>query len=118
MTMHGNLESTYNARITELNLELDGFLKKRSRIAWLRFFSIITAFVSCYLLWPISGPTIAITSLLLFFGIFLRLVVLDLRNKTKIENANTLITINKEEIRINAEQYTHRDDGIHFQPAL
>lgn len=107
----------YKPRIKELEAILADLNKVKTRIAWLRFASIVTAFVSCYLLWNISIG-IALFSFALFFGLFLRLVVLDIKNKTKIENTNTLIHINNEEIKISQHDFTHLPGGESFLPPV
>jgi hypothetical protein len=107
----------YASRITELNLLLENLLKKKNQIAWLRFGSVVAAFGACYILWA-YGTGIAVTAFAVFFALFLRLVVLDGKNKLQIENTNTLIDINKEEIKIAGHQYTHRDDGSRFLSPL
>lgn len=106
----------YNTRNTELSGLLLILIQKRNNLAWFRFISVVIAFLSAYLLWPF-GLLFAISAFILFFGIFLRIVVLDIKNKNRIENTNTLIDINKEEIKIAAHEFMHRDDGIKFLPA-
>src|SRR5205085_307456 len=106
----------YQQQIDRLTVLLTLLNEKRTRLAWLRFGSVAAAFSICYLLWSF-GLFIAISSFLLLFALFLRLVILDGRNKNKIDNATTLIEINKEEIKITDHQFIHRDDGSEFLPA-
>jgi len=108
--------AAYRQRIDRLTVLLTSLNEKRNQLAWFRFLSVIVAFAVAYLLWPL-GIFIAISVFILLFGLFLRLVVLDVRNKNKIDNTNTLIEINNEEIKIAAHQFTHRDDGSRFLPA-
>ena len=113
MSIEKNPSQAYQSQISRLNILLSELNQKKSRIAWLRFAAVVAAFTSCYLLWS-YGLSIAIGSFVILFGLFLRLVVLDVKNKSRIENTNTLIDINNEEIKIAAHQFTHRDDGSRF----
>ena len=108
--------AAYRQQIDRLSILLRSLNEKRNQLAWFRFLSVIAAFTVAYLLWPL-GIFIAIAAFILLFGLFLRLVVLDVRNKAQIDNTNTLIEINNEEIKIAAHQFTHRDDGSRFLPA-
>ncbi|MES1220091.1 MAG: MutS family DNA mismatch repair protein [Bacteroidota bacterium] len=115
MSIESNPAQVYTSRIRELNILLENLSKKKTQIAWLRFGAVVAAFGACYLLWP-NGILIALAAFAIFFALFLRLVVLDIKNKTAIENTITLITINKEEIKIAGHDFTHRDDGSRFLP--
>ncbi|MBL7763259.1 MAG: hypothetical protein JNL23_07505 [Chitinophagaceae bacterium] len=107
----------YQSRIKELEAVLTDLNNVKTRIAWLRFAAIVAAFLSCYLLWS-SGILLAIVSFVLFFGLFLRLIILDSRNKAKIENTNTLIHINNEEIKISQHDFIHLPGGESFLPSV
>src|SRR5258708_34706191 len=113
MSIEKNPSQAYQSQISQLNILLSELNQKKSRIAWLRFAAVVAAFTSSYLLWS-YGLFIAIGAFVILFGLFLRLVVLDVKNKSRIENTNTLIDINNEEIKIAAHQFTHRDDGSRF----
>jgi hypothetical protein len=117
MAKNKNPAEEYNTRIRELAILLSSLNNKKNRFAWMRFFCVMTAFLAAYLLWP-SGILIAISAFIVFFAAFLRIVVLDIKNKNRIENTTTLIDINKEEIKIAEHQFTHRDDGSRFLPAI
>lgn len=77
--------------------------------------AVVAAFIVCYMLWS-QSILLAIGSFIVFIALFFRLVVLDLNNKARIRNVNTLIDINGEEIKIATHQFTHRDDGSRFLP--
>jgi hypothetical protein len=117
MTNNKNPAEIYDTRINELTILLSSLHKKKNQFARLRFIAVVTAFLSAYLLWT-SGIPVAITAFILFFAGFLRIVVLDIKNRNRIENTSTLIDINKEEIKITEHQFTHRDDGSRFLPAV
>ena len=112
-----NPAAVYSSRIQELTIFLKNLTNRKSRIAWLRFGAVLAAFGACYILWS-QGITIAIAAFVIFFSVFLRLVVLDIRNNDQIVNTNTLIDINKEEIRIASHEFIHRDDGNRFMPSV
>src|ERR1044071_2596411 len=103
-----NPAEIYNIRLSELTILLSRLNKKKNQFAWLRFASVAAAFLAAYLLWE-YGLFISIGSFILFFAAFLRIVVLDVKNKNNIENTNTLIDINREEIKIGKHEFTHRD---------
>ena len=111
-----NPAEIYNIRISELTILLSHLNKKKNQFAWLRFASVAAAFLAAYLVWE-YGLLISVGSFILFFAAFLRIVVLDVKNKNNIENTNTLIDINREEIKIGKHEFTHRDDGSRFLPA-
>lgn len=106
----------YIARVHDLSGLLSVLNKKRNNLAWFRFISIVAAFLSAYLLWS-YGLLFATSAFIFFFGIFLRMVVLDIKNKHRIENTHTLLDINNEEIKIARHEFTHRDEGSRFMPA-
>ncbi|MES1219633.1 MAG: hypothetical protein ABUT20_29300 [Bacteroidota bacterium] len=112
-----NPAETYNSRISELTILLNVLTRKRNQLAWLRFAFVLGAFISAYFLWQ-SGLLFSIGSFILFFAAFLRIVVLDVKNRMRIENTNTLIDINKDEIKIAAHDFTHRNGGTRFLPAV
>ncbi|MGC4039097.1 MAG: hypothetical protein QM764_24270 [Chitinophagaceae bacterium] len=117
MASQTNPVSVYQARINELEILLASLTKKRNLLGLLRFLAIIIAIASAWILWG-YGHALAIISFVIFFAAFLRLVILDVKNKGSIENTKTLIDINKEEIKIAAHEYTHRYEGAALAPAV
>jgi MutS domain V len=108
-----NPDIFYGSRIGELNKLLKSLSVKKSRIAWARVASVLAIFLAAYFLWPF-GALILIGGFILFFVLFLRLVVIDSRNKAEIENTNQLLRTNEEELKILNHQFLHREDGGRF----
>lgn len=98
-----------------LDDQLRTLLKKKNRLAWLRFFSLIAAGIALWQLWSFSWIIALITSILLI-ALFLRFVITDINNRESIENTKMLIQINREEIEILNHHFTTRPDGQPFQP--
>ena len=107
-------ENYYLQRIQELNTEKARQLKKKSGLAWYRFFSIVAAFTALSLLWP-QGELIALTAFLLLVGLFIYFLKQDINNNNAIENTSRLITINETEIQVLHHQYTQLDNGSRYQ---
>ena len=90
-------------------------LRKKNRLAWLRFFSLVGAGIALWQLWSLNWIVALIVSILLV-ALFLRVVIMDINNRESIENTRRLIEINKEEIEILNHHFTNRPDGKIFQP--
>src|SRR5689334_14109024 len=105
----------YKEHLVSLDAHLTALLKKKNRLAWLRFLSLIAAGIALWQLWSLGWiPALIVSALLVV--LFLRLVIKDINNRESIENTERLIAINKEEIDIIGNHFMNRFDGIIFQP--
>lgn len=105
----------YTEQINSLQLALDGLLKKKSTLAWLRFATIIAMVAAWYFLYGF-GVWYVIIPCLLLLVVFTRLVFADLENKSAIEHNRLLIAINEDEIKALAHNYYHFADGQELMP--
>jgi hypothetical protein len=106
---------TYQEHLASLDHLLANLLKKKNRLAWLRFFSLVGAGIAPWQLWPFNWIA-ALTASVFLIAIFLFFVTRDVNNREEIENTKRLIEINKEEIDILDHHFAHRSDGQSFQP--
>ena len=104
----------YTNRIIELEIEKGKQNKRKSHLAWFRFFSVIAAFGAAWLLWP-AGEPVAILGFFVFTGLFIYFRKKDINNNTAIENTTQLIAINKSELQILQYQFSHLPDGNKYQ---
>ncbi|MDZ4809884.1 MAG: hypothetical protein SGI96_16705 [Bacteroidota bacterium] len=109
-------EEFYTHRISELTVENGKQNKKKSQLAWLRFFSLIGAFAAAWVLWPF-GEAFGIIAFFLLIGLFIYFLKQDVNNNAAIENTNRLIAINEVEILILRHNFFHLPDGSKYQPA-
>ena len=110
-------EKFYQQRIVSLKEEHAVLLKKKSLVAWLRFAAIVALATAIYLLLPVgAGYTFLVAVLLL--ALFIRLILVDLKNKNAIKNNQHLQKINEAELQVLAHQYYGFDDGNKYAPAI
>jgi len=105
----------YRDHLVTLDDQLKNLLKRRNRLAWLRFFSLIAAGIALWQLWPLSWIIALIVSVLLI-ALFLFFVTRDIDTRESIENTKRLAAINREEVNILGHHFTNRPDGYFFQP--
>lgn len=105
----------YNERITELNLQLQSLLKKKSALAWLRFAAVVGMGACWYFLYPMGLWHATVPSFILLI-VFTRLIFSDLNNKSVIEHTKHLIVVNKDELKALEHQYYHFVDGAIYLP--
>jgi len=106
----------YKQRISELLVEKGNQNKKKSQLAWLRFFSLIGAFAAAWLFWP-YGEAVGIISFLILIGLFIYFLKQDINNNAAIENTERLIAINETEILVLQHNFFQRPDGSKYQQA-
>ncbi len=109
-------EEFYTQRISELRVEKEKQNKKKSQLAWLRFFSLIGAFVAAWALWP-YGEGLGIIAFFVLTGLFIYFLKQDITNNAAIQNTNRLIAINETEILVLQHNFFHLPDGSKYQPA-
>ncbi|MBL0273553.1 MAG: hypothetical protein IPQ06_10890 [Chitinophagaceae bacterium] len=105
----------YQKQLDVLRAELKKLAKQKSLLGWLRFITLVSAFLALWKLWPL-GLFIAVTAFLLLTGLFLFILSKDLRNNTSIENNNRLQQIIRTEIDILNHHFTHLPDGSKYKP--
>ncbi len=107
---------TYRQQLTTLEAQLQEAKRRKERISWMRLGVIIFTALVSYQLW-IQNISLAFVAALIGIAIFLRLVVLAGRNREAIDQLNSLVHINREELKVLDHQYTQLPDGIQFKPA-
>ncbi len=105
----------YEQRIISLKTDLNQFLKKKGRFAWLRLMAVLAIITSFYFLLP-YGIWYATAPSFLFLLAFIWLLFADLKNKSIIEHTKHLITINEEELKAMEGIYYHFKDGTEHIP--
>jgi hypothetical protein len=105
----------YKEHLALLDNKMANLLKKKNRLAWLRFFSLVAAGLAPWQLWSLNWILALIVSVFLV-ALFLFFVTRDINNRESIENTKRLTEINKEEINILVHHFTNRPDGQSFQP--
>jgi MutS domain V len=106
----------YDQQVKEWTLTEKKLLQRKNGLAWLRFLSLAASFIALWQLWQIE-IVIAIAVFLALLGLFLFLVVKDLKNKDAIENARLLIQINRQEGEILKHHFSGLPDGQSLKPA-
>jgi hypothetical protein len=104
----------YNEHLVSLDNQLKDLLRKKNRLAWLRFFSLVAAGIALWQLWSLNW-IVALAVTILLIALFLFFVTRDINNREEIENTKRLAEINKEEINILQHHFTNRPDGQSFQ---
>src|SRR5436189_1945112 len=102
---------TYRQQLKTLEAQLEGAKRKKERISWTRLGVIIATALIGYQLWTRSIP-LAFVAVTVGIAIFLRLVVLSGRNREIIDQLNSLVSINQEELKVLDHQYTQLADGL------
>lgn len=105
----------YNQQIDQLTISEKKLLQRKKTLSWLRFLSLVAAFIAIWQLWHL-GIIPAFTSFFFLIGIFLFVVVRDLKNKEGLENIGLLIQINKQEIEMSDHHFSVMQDGEHLKP--
>ena len=106
----------YAQRIELLTAQYQKLLKRKSLLGWLRFAAVIVIGLAIYFLLPV-GLAYVLTATLLLLILFIRLIFIDLKNKTAIKHTQQLIKINEDELKALAYNYYHFEEGSHFLPA-
>lgn len=106
----------YEGRIRELNHERKLLLDRQRMLGWTRLLSFIFAFIALWQLWQPFGILAAFITFFLILGLFIYLVVQDLKNKEAIENNRLLTELNKTEINILKHSFINRADGAELKP--
>ncbi len=114
--MEGRLpEIKYQHLIKKHKEVLNGLLKKKNLLGWLRLFVFLATVIVSFKIFAASGA-IGLLPALAGFALFLYLVFIDADNNERIENTKTLIVINEEELKILNNDLSHCDTGLHYLP--
>lgn len=106
-------QNVYNQYIQSHSNTLATFQKLKTKLAWLRFITVVATFIVTYYGFKSSMP-IGIAAIIIGIGCFLFFVAKDVKNVRAVTNINTLISINKEELLILDYNYFHRENGSQF----
>jgi DNA mismatch repair ATPase MutS len=109
-------EVFYTNQIAVLEEQRKVLIKRRSLLAWLRFAAIVALGAAIYFLLPV-GINYTIIATLLLLTAFIRLVFIDLENKSAIKNNGHLKKINELEIAALAHHYYNFGEGKQFVTA-
>lgn len=115
MNQFENPTEFYNKRIIGLQESLTQLYKKRSLLGWLRFAVLAVTALVLYNIWGTGTPMI-IAVIIAGLALFLFIVSKDTDNKAIIDNLETLVAINKQEIEYSKGNYFDRYDGKNLEP--
>jgi hypothetical protein len=106
--------TTYNQRIDRLEGDLKVLRRKKNTISWIRF---IITIVNAVVAWQLkdNGWLYIALPIVIWLAVFLRLVVLAVKNNAAIAHHQRLVAINRQEIEIAKGHYTHLPDGSQFK---
>lgn len=108
---------TYEEQIQKHKAVLKSLFKKRNLLGWLRLVAFVATVIVSYKIFADHGWP-GVIPLLLGAGAFIYFVFIDADNDEKIKNAETLLRINEEEIKILHNDYLQRYDGSELCPAI
>ncbi|HEY0678455.1 MAG TPA: hypothetical protein VGD17_09220 [Chitinophagaceae bacterium] len=106
----------YSERIKELAGKIQVKKQQSNRVAMVRLVIVVIAAIIIYIVWG-SGWEYVVVTAVVALALFLRLVSVSAKLKVELDNLQTLHLINTQEIQILNGSYSHRPDGIQFQPA-
>lgn len=92
---------------------LQALQKTKTRLAWLRFITVIATAIGSYKSFE-TDILLGIIAMIIGISIFLFFIAKDVTNNKAINHTNTLIHINHQEIAILNYQYFHRESGDQF----
>jgi hypothetical protein len=105
----------YNQKIGALEQQLKILYKKRSSIAWARFIIFVLVCIAFYLFWKDGWVAIS-ASIICGIAGFLIAVSKDADNKNEINNLETLLHINEDEINYFNQNFASKYDGKELEP--
>lgn len=106
-------EKFYNEQIAELRITIQKLKKRRVALAWGRFACVLAMLACLYLLYG-KGIVILIVLVLLIAIIFIKLLFIDLKNKTELAHNHHLVIINENELKALKHNYYHFSDGANY----
>ena len=111
-----NPEKIYQRQVEQLETEEKKLLKQKSLFSLLRLALALLAIAALWKLWALS-ILIAFIVFFILTGVFIAIVIKDLKSKEVLENIRLLKTICREEIRILNHDFLHLPDGQELCPA-
>ena len=108
-------KDNYLQRIEKIELVLQRLIQKKNAFAWVRFCAVLILFTALYFLFPLGWIYCAIAAIIMS-AVFIRVVFIDLENKTAIEHQRHLLTINEDELKVLNHQFHHIEDGTTHTP--
>lgn len=109
--------ATYRQQINEAKTLLAQLQQKRTRLGVLRLLSLLIPAFLCYYFLP-QQPQGAFIAIIAGFACLLFLVAKDTDNNHLIHYQERLIALNEDELKVLDYQYSHRDDGKTYEPAV
>ena len=104
-------KTIYTTYITQLNDQLLLLKKRKNNLAWARLLVLLAGVFITYYFFSYGGFLPAFVSALMALTLYIRMVILYVNNRLKMENLERLVQINKQEIYIDAGQYTQLPEG-------
>ncbi|MDH7462617.1 MutS family DNA mismatch repair protein [Chitinophagaceae bacterium 26-R-25] len=104
---------TYTQRITRLEEDFLILKRRKNTISWIRFIITIVAAVVTWRLKD-NGWLFVALPIVIWLAVFLRLVVLAVKNNAAIAHHQRLVAINQQEIEIAKGNYANLPDGSQF----
>jgi hypothetical protein len=105
----------YTDRISQLQIELNVLLKRKSALGWGRFGVVVAIAAAVYFLLPF-GWLWVISAVLVLVIIYVKLVFLDIDNKNSIQHTQLLVSVNENELKALTGDYYHFGDGSAHMP--
>jgi hypothetical protein len=105
----------YHKQIEGLTARRSVLLKNKTVLGWLRFAAMGAVAAVIYFLWAVN-MLVAIGAALLCVVAFIRILFADIKNNAAIQHTQHLITINEDELKALAHNYTHFKDGHEYIP--
>jgi hypothetical protein len=106
----------YHQKIETLEKELTALFHKKSLLAWLRFATVALAGMAFYLLFSF-GIGYSVFSAIIFIALFIRLIVVDIKNKSTLQHTQFLVQICSDELKALDHNYFHFENGSSFEPS-
>ncbi|HVZ56247.1 MAG TPA: hypothetical protein VG870_06275, partial [Chitinophagaceae bacterium] len=110
MASHRDPRAVYRDLVTHWTGERHRLNLKKNRIGWGRLASVVLALTGLFTLWS-PGWYLAIGAFTLGMAAFLRLVARDVKVSADLHQAELMLAINQEELRILDHQFADREDG-------
>jgi ABC-type polar amino acid transport system ATPase subunit len=105
--------TTYQQYLQTHTATLQTLQKTKTRLAWLRFITVIATAIDAYKGFE-ADILFGVIAMIIGISIFLFFIAKDVANNKAINHTNTLIDINHQELAVLNYQYFHRESGDQF----
>jgi hypothetical protein len=105
----------YQQQIENINRQLQALHARRRQLAWARLGAALFSLAVPFFFWD-AYSALTLLAALPALAVFIWLIKKDINNKHAIEHQECLQEVNQDELKMAAGQYTHRPDGIKWQP--